>query len=89
MTSLKLSDNPNWHGGRSITSHGYVIIKMPNHPYAMKSGYVYEHRLVAERFSDDIFFPLSWFTIKAINSPKVAKKIDLTIALRILQWRDL
>lgn len=46
---LKLNKNPNWKGGRTITSHGYVKIKNPNHPYSDVSGYVYEHRLVAEK----------------------------------------
>jgi HNH endonuclease len=40
--------NPNWKGGRSITSHGYVLIKMPEHPRAFSNGYVYEHWVIAE-----------------------------------------
>jgi hypothetical protein len=44
-----LERNGNWHGGKSITSHGYVLIKQPNHPHANKNGYVYEHRLVMEK----------------------------------------
>lgn len=41
--------NPNWRGGRSITSHGYVLIKVgQNHHLADVRGYAYEHRLVAE-----------------------------------------
>lgn len=39
--------NPNWKGGRTVTPHGYVLIKMPEHPNADVRGYVYEHRLVA------------------------------------------
>jgi len=42
--------NPNWKGGRSLTSHGYVIVKVgPTHPLAHATGYAYEHRLVASR----------------------------------------
>jgi hypothetical protein len=41
-------DNPNWKGGRTIASNGYVLIKAPWHPDADVRGYVYEHRLVAE-----------------------------------------
>lgn len=41
-------DHPNWEGGRTITSHGYVLVKKPDHPDADTRGYVYEHRLVAE-----------------------------------------
>lgn len=39
----------NWHGGRGITSHGYVKIFLPEHPFASSAGYVYEHRLVVEK----------------------------------------
>lgn len=38
-----------WKGGRSVTSHGYVKVFMPDHPYATSSGYVYEHRLAVEK----------------------------------------
>lgn len=41
--------NPNWKGGRSVASNGYVLVKAPGHPLADVRGYVYEHRLVAER----------------------------------------
>jgi|ERR1700719_4032864 len=39
--------NPNWKGGKTVTEHGYVLVKMPGHPLADVRGYVYEHRLVA------------------------------------------
>lgn len=50
--------NPNWKGGRTVTSHGYVLVKKPDHPDADTRGYIYEHRLVAEenlgrRLSED------------------------------------
>jgi hypothetical protein len=35
--------------GRMISSHGYVKLLMWGHPNADSSGYVYEHRVVAER----------------------------------------
>lgn len=38
-----------WKGGRSVASNGYVLIRLPEHPDADCRGYVYEHRLVAER----------------------------------------
>lgn len=42
-------ENPNWRGGRSITSHGYILIRVgKNHHLADCRGYAYEHRLVAE-----------------------------------------
>jgi len=41
--------HPQWRGGRTISEHGYVKLKQRGHPNADPNGYVYEHRLVAER----------------------------------------
>lgn len=46
--SLRGPDHPAWTGGRNINSQGYVRIHLPDHPAARK-GYVFEHRLVAEK----------------------------------------
>lgn len=43
-----LSKNPNWKGGRTVASNGYILLKRPDHHAADVRGYVYEHRLVAE-----------------------------------------
>lgn len=40
--------HPRWRGGRFVHRGGYVYVYMPDHPHANASGYVYEHRLVAE-----------------------------------------
>lgn len=41
--------NPIWKGGRTVTSHGYVLILVgTNHHLADSRGYAYEHRIVAE-----------------------------------------
>ena len=40
--------NPAWKGKVS-RGNGYVAIRVPNHPYATKDGYVMEHRLVMEK----------------------------------------
>ena len=42
------SNNPNWKGGK-FKSSGYVLCKVPNHPFANLAGYVREHRLVMEK----------------------------------------
>lgn len=40
--------NPFWKGGRTVTPHGYVLIRVGvDHPLADCRGYAYEHRLVA------------------------------------------
>ena len=41
--------HPNWKGGRTITSDGYVCIRSPNHPHQDNKKYVKEHRLVMEK----------------------------------------
>ncbi len=40
--------NVRWNGGRRIVD-GYIYIAVQNHPHAMKSGYIAEHRLVMEK----------------------------------------
>jgi hypothetical protein len=40
-------DNPSWKGGRLVDEHGYIKIRLPEHPFA-KDGYVFEHRLAVE-----------------------------------------
>lgn len=45
---VKGREHHNWKGGRKI-HQGYVLILMPEHPRAQKSGYVCEHILVAEK----------------------------------------
>lgn len=48
MTTYPGPRNPNWKGGRTVASNGYILVKKPDHPGADSRGYVYEHRLVAE-----------------------------------------
>ncbi len=46
---MAASQHPQWKDGRTISSHGYVRLKMLGHHLADCAGYVYEHRLVAEQ----------------------------------------
>jgi hypothetical protein len=46
---LKGRRSPNYKGGRTRQGEGYVLIHMPTHPRADRSGYVFEHRLFMER----------------------------------------
>jgi hypothetical protein len=48
MSGKSGAENNNWKGGRTVASHGYVLIRRPDHPRADVRGYVYEHILVAE-----------------------------------------
>lgn len=48
-------NNNNWKGGRSRTSHGYILIRVGvGHPLADVRGYAYEHRLKAWLLGHDI-----------------------------------
>ena len=42
-------NNPGWQGGRTKTSHGYILVLKPEHPRAFSTGYIYEHILIAEQ----------------------------------------
>ena len=50
-------DASHWRGGRRISPAGYVFIMKPDHPYASKTGYVQEHRLVMEEYLGRILEP--------------------------------
>jgi hypothetical protein len=41
--------NPAFTGGIHVGVNGYVYVLRPSHPEADPRGYVYEHRLIAER----------------------------------------
>jgi len=48
---LKGELNSTWKGGTRISSCGYRLIQCHDHPFSWKkSGYVFEHRLVAEKY---------------------------------------
>lgn len=40
--------NGYWKGGRSRHKAGYIVIRVPEHPRAVKTAYVFEHILVME-----------------------------------------
>lgn len=47
---LKGDKNASWKSDEKISSYGYRLIRCLDHPYANCDGFVFEHRLVAERF---------------------------------------
>ena len=50
MVTQPREKNPNWKGGRTIASNGYVLIKVGTHHHLSDvRGYAYEHRLIAEK----------------------------------------
>ena len=42
--------HPNFKGGRTKNSQGYVLIYSYNHPFKKCGNYVLEHRLVVEKY---------------------------------------
>ena len=51
-------ENGNWKGGRTITQHGYVLIRVgAKHHLSDVRGYAYEHRIVAEAIVGRRLFP--------------------------------
>lgn len=47
---LKGSLNSSWKSDERISYYGYKLIRNPEHPYANTDGFVFEHRLIAEKF---------------------------------------
>lgn len=45
---LKGDKNASWKSDIMVNSHGYRLVRKPNHPFCDKRGFVMEHRLVAE-----------------------------------------
>jgi len=60
--------NPNFKGGRYIDDKGYIRVLRPEHPFNNK-GYVYEHRLVAEKHLGRYLQP--WEVVHHINEIKL------------------
>jgi len=48
-SAQKGENNHNWKGGKRKNERGYIIVHAPDHPSARKTGWIYEHRLVAEK----------------------------------------
>jgi DNA-binding CsgD family transcriptional regulator len=42
--------NPLWRGGKTISDDGHVMVRSTDHPNAMPNGYMFEHRLVMEKY---------------------------------------
>ena len=67
------ANNPNFAGGKYIDDKGYVRVLLPDHPRNIK-GYVYEHRLVMEKYLDR--YLKHWETVHHINEIKTDNRVE-------------
>jgi hypothetical protein len=65
--------NPNFNGGKYIDDKGYIRVLAPTHPFE-NHGYVYEHRLVMEKFLGR--YLQSWETVHHINEVKLDNRVE-------------
>jgi hypothetical protein len=53
-----MSDNGYWKGGRTKHHAGYMMVRVVEHPRAIRNGgYVFEHILVMEEMLGRLLFP--------------------------------
>lgn len=62
-----------WKGGR-IKRHGYILVKVSQHPYANYGGYVREQRLVMEKYLGRHLYPGE--IVHHINGVKDDNRLD-------------
>lgn len=74
------SNNPMWKGGKAKGGEGYIHILKPEHPFAPKSGYVLEHRLVMEKHLGRYLLPTE--QIHHINRIKSDNRIKNLMLFR-------
>lgn len=69
------ANNPRWRGGKTLDSHGYILVKAPkDHPYKTKAGYIREHRLVMEKSIGRYLFPTE--DVHHLNGDKTDNRIE-------------
>lgn len=78
FTSTSGKTHPRWKGGKTLTWHGYVVVRLePNDPfYAMskEDGYILEHRIVMARHIGRCLE--SWEIVHHINGIKDDNRIE-------------
>ena len=70
----KGKNHPSWKNGRIKEKEGYIYIRKPEHPNSNATGYVFEHRLVMEKYLDRYLEPEE--EIHHINGIKDDNRIE-------------
>ena len=47
---IKGKNNASWKSDIKETRYGYIMVRDYEHPFSDKNGWVFEHRIVAERY---------------------------------------
>ena len=79
--------HPNWKGGRSKHSDGYILLYKPNHPYKNYKNRVREHRLVMEKFLGRDLMPNE--VVHHLDGNKENNKIDNLYLTKICEHQEL
>lgn len=67
--------------GELTLSHGYLKIKLPDHPFCDKSGYVFLHRYVAEQHLGYPIDPKE-YAVHHIDEVKTNNNLDNLVVIR-------
>lgn len=73
ITRPKREKNIRWKGGK-IKHNGYIMIYLPDHPYAKGNGYIREHRYIMEQLLDRYLLPTE--VVHHINGIRTDNRIE-------------
>lgn len=66
--------SPNWKGGKTTHTNGYILIVSRDHPNRMMNRYMLEHRLVCEKFMGRYLYKTE--VVHHVNGDKTDNRIE-------------